>query len=76
MHKLYSTKQILKVLLDLDFIYVNKKRNHWKYRKYSRPPLTVIIPKNKREIPKGVFDSILKQADINEKIFKQILNGK
>ena len=51
MPKLYSSKDIIKVLEKEKFIFISQKGSHIKYRKHGRPSLTVIIPANRREIP-------------------------
>lgn len=62
MPKLYSSDQIIKVLLRLGFVFISQKGSHKKYRKMGNPTLTVIVPANKKEIPLGTFRSILKQS--------------
>lgn len=55
MPKLYSSNEIVKVLLRKGFVYISQKGSHAKFRKESRPVLTVIVPAEKREIPFGTF---------------------
>lgn len=71
MPKLYSSKQIVKVLRKHKFFYVFQKGSHIKYRKYGKPTLTVIIPANHKEIPYGTFRSILRQSHLQESDFKK-----
>jgi len=71
MPKLYSSKEIEKVLLKLDFQLVSQKGSHGKYKNNSGR--VVILVMNKKEIPIGTFKSLLKQADISEKQFKELL---
>lgn len=71
MPKLYSSSKIIKVLLSRDFVFISQKGSHAKYRKFSRPPWTVIVPTSKKEIPIGTFKSILRQANLSEEDFKK-----
>ena len=69
MPKLYSSKEIISVLLKQGFYFVSQKGSHVKYRKNGNPVLTVIVPAAKKEIPYGTFKSILKQSGLNEEYF-------
>lgn len=69
MSKLYSSRQIIKVLLLKGFIFVSQKGSHAKYRLYDKPVLTVIVPTKRKEIPHGTFKSILKQANLADEDF-------
>jgi predicted RNA binding protein YcfA (HicA-like mRNA interferase family) len=71
MPKLYSSTKIIKVLQKRGFVYISQKGSHVKFRKTGNPNLTVIIPAGKREIPFGTFKSILRQANLTERDFKQ-----
>jgi predicted RNA binding protein YcfA (HicA-like mRNA interferase family) len=71
MSKLFSSKQIIKVLQDKGFLYISQKGSHVKFRKFSKPSLTVIIPANKKEIPFGTFKSILRQSGLDEGNFRK-----
>lgn len=71
MPKLYSSAQIIRVLLRKDFIFISSKNSHAKYRLFTRPPLTVIVPTGKKEMPSGTFKSILRQANLNEEDFNK-----
>ncbi|MDO8444455.1 MAG: type II toxin-antitoxin system HicA family toxin [bacterium] len=70
MPKLYSSRQIIKVLEKHNFDFVSQKGSHTKYRKQGLPVLTVIIPANHIEIPFGTFRSILRQSQLQEVDFK------
>lgn len=70
MPKLYSSKQIIKVLEKKGFIFISQKGSHTKYRKIGNPTLTVIVPADRKEIPMGTFRSILRQANLTEEFFK------
>ena len=71
MPKLYSSKHIIKILKKKGFSFVSQKGSHIKYRKSGRPTFTVIIPDNRKEIPRGTFRSILRQADLTESDFRK-----
>ncbi len=70
MPKLYSSKQIEKILKRKGFFCVSQKGSHAKYRKIDGEVLTVILPIAKKEIPMGTFRSILRQAKLSEKDFR------
>ena len=68
MPKLYSYRQVIKVLESLGFIVRGQRGSHIKLKNgFGR---TVIVPR-RREIPLGTFDSILQQAGIDEKTFEE-----
>lgn len=71
MPKLYSSREIIKVLQAKGFIYISQKGSHVKFRKFGNPTLTVIIPANQKEMPHGTFRSILRQADLKEDDFEK-----
>ena len=71
MPKLYSTKQIIKVLENKGFIFVSQKGSHMKYRKVGNPNLNVIVPAKRKEMPMGTFRSILRQSNLGEEDFKK-----
>ena len=72
MPKLYSSKEIERVLKQLGFVIVSQKGSHVKYKSKSKPELMVIVPEHGKEIPHGTLRSILRQAkmdvsDLNKK---------
>jgi len=69
MSKLYSSKDIIKVLQKQGFVYVSQKGSHAKFRKNGNPTLIAIVPNGKKEIPLGTFRSILRQANLSESAF-------
>ena len=70
MPKLYSSKEIIRVLEKNEFIFRFSKGFAWKMENNSGR--TVIVPMNKREIY-GTFRSILKQSGISlEEFSKEI----
>jgi len=71
MPKLFSSRQIVKLLTDKGFIFISQRGSHAKYRKISlSETLTTIVPMNKKEIPYGTFRSILRQARLDKKDFE------
>ncbi|MCC6643628.1 type II toxin-antitoxin system HicA family toxin [Candidatus Peregrinibacteria bacterium] len=73
MPNLFSSKKIIKALEKKGFIFVSQKGSHAKYKKKGKPTLIVIVPVAKREIPYGTFRSILRQANMNEVEFMELI---
>ncbi|MBV9986151.1 MAG: type II toxin-antitoxin system HicA family toxin [Chitinophagaceae bacterium] len=71
MPKLYSSDEIIKILLDNDFLFVSQKGSHTKYRKEGNPVLTVIVPADRKQIPIGTFNSILRQSGLTRADFEK-----
>jgi predicted RNA binding protein YcfA (HicA-like mRNA interferase family) len=71
MPKLYSSADILKVLHKNGFIFISQKGSHIKYRKQGNPTLTVIIPADRKQIPSGTFNSIVKQSGLKKEDFEK-----
>jgi predicted RNA binding protein YcfA (HicA-like mRNA interferase family) len=69
MPKLYSSEQIVRTLEAQGFEFVSQRGSHVKYRKSGSPTLTVIVPADRKEIPRGTFRSILRQSGLDESIF-------
>ena len=67
MHRLLSSKEIIRVLEQNGFIFVSQKGSHKKFKKEKR---IVIVPHPKKEIPRGTLASILRQAGIDKDDFK------
>ena len=67
MHRLLSSKEIIRVLEQNGFIFVSQKGSHKKFKKEKR---IVIVPHPKKEIPRGTLASIVRQAGIDKKDFK------
>lgn len=68
MPKLYSSKEIETVLINLNFSFITQKGSHGKFK--NEKGSMVILPMNKKEIPIGTFRSILEQAGISLDEFK------
>ena len=72
MARLYSSAYVVKVLQEKGFLYISQKGSHVKFRKSQGNKIyTVIVPVGQKEIPKGTFSSILRQARLKEKDFKK-----
>lgn len=71
MPKLYSSRDIVKVLEKRGFTFVSQRGSHLKYRKFGKRALTVIVPASKRQIPIGTLRSILRQSNLSEDDFKK-----
>ncbi len=69
MPKLYSSREILKVLERNGFVFVSQKGSHAKYFSVKKRAV-VIVPANKREIPAGTFSSILRQSKLSKEDFE------
>ena len=70
MPKLYSSDHILKILRQNGFVFVSQKGSHIKYRKEGNPVLTVIIPAERKQIPVGTFNSIVRQSGLSKHSFE------
>jgi len=68
MSKLFTSKHIIKVLVNKGFILVGQKGSHKKFRKDEK---TVIVPDPRKEIPMGTFYSILRQSGLAREDFKK-----
>jgi len=66
MHRLLSSKEIIRVLKQNGFKYISQKGSHKKFKKDGK---IVIVPDPKKEIPKGTFASIVRQSDLDKEAF-------
>lgn len=64
MPKLYSSHHIIKILLLHGFEFISQKGSYRKYRKKGSPTLTTIVPAEKKEVPFGTFNAILRQSKL------------
>ncbi|HEX8039586.1 MAG TPA: type II toxin-antitoxin system HicA family toxin [Chryseosolibacter sp.] len=62
----YTAKEIIKILERRGFVLDRAKGSHCVYR-MSDGSKRVIVPMHNRDLPKGTFHSILKQAGIDKK---------
>ncbi|MCW5877091.1 MAG: type II toxin-antitoxin system HicA family toxin [Anaerolineales bacterium] len=72
---LYSSKQIINALSRAGFeTYKKSKGSHLSLKKkLAERSLIVIVPMNKKQIPRGTFASILRQAGWTEEEFAKWL---
>ena len=70
MPKLYSSDQIIRILLRHGFEFISQKGSHKKYRKIGTPTLTAIVPAERKQIPFGTFKSILRQSGLRPEDFE------
>jgi len=66
MPKLYSSKEIIKILKNNGFVFISQKGSHLKYKRLGNKTRTAIVSANKREIPTGTLHSILRQAGLKQ----------
>ena len=66
MPKLHSSRHIISILEKNGFYFVSQKGSHIKMRKEK---WTVIVPANKRVIPFGTFNPILRQSGLSSDYF-------
>lgn len=73
MPKIYSAKTILKALKKAGFEKVSQEGSHIKLRGIREGKMTTVIVPNYREIARGTFGSILRQADMTHIEFESYL---
>jgi len=66
MSRLLSSHEIINVLQQHGFLFISQKGSHKKFKKDNR---TVIVPDPKKEIPRGTFNSILRQSGLHKEDF-------
>jgi len=67
--KLFSSKQVIKVLQKHGFALVSQRGSHMKFKKMGIEVRTTIVLDNKKEIPRGTFKSTLRQSGLEENDF-------
>jgi predicted RNA binding protein YcfA (HicA-like mRNA interferase family) len=67
--KLYSSREVISALERSGFDFVSRRGSHVKYRRGGSPTRTVIVPAGRKQIPRGTFRSILRQAGLDESAF-------
>ncbi len=73
MPRLYSAREIVKMSRRAGFVYISQKGSHVKLRGIWKETLhTVIVPAHK-EVARGTFQSILKQAGMSEEEFERFI---
>ena len=73
MPKLYSGREVLRVLKKAGFIIVSQKGSHIKLRGIRDGKLHTLIVPNHKQIAFGTFFSILSQASMMKREFESIL---
>ena len=68
MSNLHSSQEIIKVLQKNGFVFVSQRGSHKKFKQDNR---IVIVPDPKKEIPKGTFNSILRQSGLKKEDFNE-----
>jgi predicted RNA binding protein YcfA (HicA-like mRNA interferase family) len=71
MSKLFSSREIVAILLRDGFLFISQKGSHAKYRKTGDVVATVIVPTGKKEIPIGTLHSIIRQSRLPNKKFSK-----
>jgi len=61
MPRLFSSKQIIDILIKNGFVFVSQIGSHLKLSKDGK---IVIVPSPKKEIPMGTFRSIVRQSGL------------
>jgi predicted RNA binding protein YcfA (HicA-like mRNA interferase family) len=69
--KLYSSNHIINILGKYGFVFISQKGSHIKLRKEGNPTLTVIVPAERKQIPVGTFNSIIRQSGLDKNIFEE-----
>jgi predicted RNA binding protein YcfA (HicA-like mRNA interferase family) len=67
--RLYSSKEIVAGLEGAGFAFISQRGSHVKYRKPGSPTRTVIVPADRKQIPRGTCRSILRQSGLTERDF-------
>lgn len=70
MSKLYSAKEVVKTLNKIGFSVISQKGSHIKMRGIRNGKLQTVVVPDHKEIPRGTFSSILRQADITQGEFE------
>lgn len=69
MPKLLSSEEIVMILLANGFEFVSQRGSHRKYRSKESGE-TVIVPANRKQMPRGTAQSIMRQSGLDHKLFK------
>lgn len=70
MPKLYSSREVIAALEREGFAFVAQRGSHVKYRTTGSLVRTVIVPADRKQIPRGTFRSILRQSGLDERAFE------
>ena len=69
MPKLFSSREIIRVLEKNNFIFVSQKGSHVKFFSIKHKEAIVIVPANRKQIPQGTFSSIVRQSRLSKEDF-------
>lgn len=70
MPRLFSSAEVIAALERAGFGFVSQRGSHAKYRKAGSPTRTVIVPAQRKEIPRGTFRSIIRQSGLSAHDFE------
>ncbi len=70
MPKLYSAREVLKTLQRAGFVTVSQKGSHIKLKGVFNNHICIVIVPNHKQVARGTFESILKQADMSHLEFE------
>ena len=76
MPKLYSAREVLKALKRAGFVIVSQRVSHIKLKGLRKGRIHIVIVPNHKELARGTFSSILKQADMLLEEFKTYLKSR
>jgi len=70
MPRRYSSRKIIQILEENGFQLISQKGSHIKLSN-TNTQATVIVPANRKEIPAGTFNSIVRQARLEKEVFER-----
>lgn len=70
MPKLYSAREVLSTLQRAGFHIVSQIGSHIKLKGLSNSRICIVVVPNHKEIARGTFESILKQAEMTKYDFE------
>ena len=73
MPRLHTSKQFYKVLKRAGFVKVSQKGSHVKFKGIWEGKLQTVIVPDHKQIAKGTFSSILRQASMSRDEFERLL---
>lgn len=73
MPKLYSARDIIKILQKSGFVIISQRGSHIKLKGIRNGKIFVVIVPNHKEVARGTFGSILKQAELSLAEFESYL---
>jgi predicted RNA binding protein YcfA (HicA-like mRNA interferase family) len=73
MPKLYSSREVIKVLQKAGFVKISQEGSHIKFRGFWNTKLQTVIVPNHKQIAFGTLKSILAQVSMTEIEFESLL---